>query len=171
MEVTNFSSDVSTLRKQVVLCSFVEAAVVNTLLAAQKSLACLLMLTGSLLNDVDGLPDWNEKWFPMSELYRLEKPGPENQDASDTEDEDEDDEDADDQDDDDAGDEDFSGGEEGGDDDEGDPEEDPEANGNEGSDDDDEEDDDGDDDEDGDEDDDEEEDEDEEDQPPAKKRK
>lgn len=33
--------------KQLALCSFVEAAVVNTLLAAQNSLTCLLMLVNS----------------------------------------------------------------------------------------------------------------------------
>ncbi|CAA2963780.1 Hypothetical predicted protein [Olea europaea subsp. europaea] len=168
MEVGKFSY--CSLRKQLMACSIVEVAVVS-LLAAQKSLACLLMLTGTLLNDIDGLPNLVEKRFPMDDLHRLEKPGLENNDAGDPEDNDEGEDEDDDQDDDDAGDEDFSGGEEGGDDEEEvDPEDDPEANGNEGSDDeDDDDDDDGDDDEDGE--DDEEDEEEEEDQPPAKKRK
>ncbi|XP_073279055.1 uncharacterized protein [Primulina huaijiensis] len=155
-----------------VVCRFAEAAALQTILAAQKSLACLLLLMGALLNNIDVLPDLTEKRFPIDDLHRLEKPGPENKDASDTED-DELDDDADElDDDDDAGDEDFSAGEEGGDDEEGDPEDEPEANGNGGSGDDEEEDDDdGDDDEDGDEDEGDEEEEEEEDQPPAKKRK
>ncbi|CAI9754715.1 unnamed protein product [Fraxinus pennsylvanica] len=160
------------LRKQLMACSFVEVAVVHALLAAQKSLACLLMLTGTLLNDIDGLPNLVEKRFPIDKLHRLEKLGPENSDAGDPVDNDEDDDDDDQDDEDDAGDEDFSGGEEGGDDDEeADPEDDPEANGNEGSDNEDDDDDDGDDDEDGEDEEEEEEDEEEEDQPPAKKRK
>ncbi|CAI9758919.1 unnamed protein product [Fraxinus pennsylvanica] len=170
MEASKLNSNVNNLREELMAFSFVEAVAVQTLLAAQKSLACLLI--ESLLNNVDGVPNLIEKRFPLNDLRRMEKPGPENKDGSDTEDDDEEDdgEDADEQVDDDDGDEDFSGGEEGGDDEEeGDPEGNPEANGNDGSDN---EDDDGDEDEDEDEDgEDEEEEEEEEDQPPAKKKK
>lgn len=41
--MAKLSSDV----KQLALCSLVEAAVVNTLLAAQNSLTCLLMLVNT----------------------------------------------------------------------------------------------------------------------------
>ncbi|PSS36129.1 Histidine-rich glycoprotein [Actinidia chinensis var. chinensis] len=170
MEVGSFSSDVVAM-EELMVCSIVEDVVVETLLAAHRSLACLLMVTGSLLKDVIVQPNLIDERFPIDNLHRRNRPGPENKDASDTDNDDEDGDDDDDQDDDDAGDEDFSG-EEGGDDDddeEGDPEEDPAANGNGGSDDDDDEEGD---DEEGDEDEeDEEEDEEDEDQPPAKKRK
>ncbi|CAA3010797.1 Hypothetical predicted protein [Olea europaea subsp. europaea] len=172
MEVSKLNSNVSAMKGELIACSFVEAIAVQTILAAQKSLACLVLLTETLSNNVDGLPNLTEKRFPMSELQIGEKPGPENRDGSDTEDDDEDDaDDADGQEDDDDGDEDFSGGEEGGEDEEeGDPEDNPVANGNDGSEDEDEDDDDGDEDEDGEDDEDEEEEEEEEDQPPAKKR-
>ncbi|XP_022751664.1 nucleolin-like [Durio zibethinus] len=171
MEVGSFSP----FEKSVWVCSVMEALVAETLVLAGKSLACLLMLTGSVLNDMNASLNLTavDERFPFDKLLKMEHPGTENKDASDTEedDEDEDDDNADDQDDD-AGDEDFSA-EEG---EEDDPEDDPEANGDGGSD---EEDDDGEDDDrdedDSDEDEEEEEDkEDEEDevpQPPSKKRK
>ncbi|XP_021757853.1 glutamic acid-rich protein-like [Chenopodium quinoa] len=158
--------------------SNLEFVMLETLLLAGNSLACLLLLTGALLGGVSKLPGLTaiEDRFPIEELRKTERPGPENKDGSDTEDDDEEDEDAvEDQDDDD--DEDFSGGEAGGDDDdEGDPEDDEpgaNANGEGGSDDDDDDDDDGDDDDDDAEDGEEEEEDEEEedDQPPAKKRK
>ncbi|KAM5548055.1 phosphopantothenoylcysteine decarboxylase subunit VHS3 [Rosa sericea] len=154
--------------------SVLEAMVVNTVLSAHNSLALLLLATGSLMNDINVSPKLAAVTgsFPFEELFKLEKPGPENKDASDTEDDEEDDDDDDvPEEEDDAGDEDFSG-EEGED---ADPEDEPEANGDGGSDDDDdkdEDDDDGDDDEDEDAEDEEEEEEEEEvPQPPAKKRK
>ncbi|XP_052200635.1 uncharacterized protein LOC127807014 [Diospyros lotus] len=174
MEVGEFSlnSDVVALER-LMLCSILEALVAETLFAAQKSLAWLLVTTGSLLKDINVFPTLmgTDGRFPIDELHRRKHTGPENKDASDTDDGDEDEDDGDDEDrDDDAGDEDFSGEEGGDDEDDGDPEEDPEANGNGGSDDEDGDDDDGDE-EDEDEEDEEEEDEDDEDQPPAKKRK
>ncbi|CAN4103584.1 unnamed protein product [Withania somnifera] len=184
MEVNSFSCEGGVL-EVIVLSSVLEAVVAETLLVAQRSVACLLMLTGCLLKDGAPLPELvsiaplsdlasRDRRFPFEALINQKTEAcPENVDGSDTENDDEDDDgDAEDQDDDDdANDEDFSG-EEGGDDDdcEGDPEEDPTANGNEGSDDDannDDDDDDGGGDEEGDDDDDEED----EDQRPAKKRK
>ncbi|KNA18851.1 hypothetical protein SOVF_066980 [Spinacia oleracea] len=113
--------------------SELEFVMLETLLLAGKSLACLLLMTGALLGGVSELPGLTptEDRFPIDQLRKTERPGPENKDGSDTEDDDEEDEDAvEDQDDDD--DEDFSGGEEGGgdDDEEGDPEDDTEANAN-----------------------------------------
>ncbi|XP_009338388.1 nucleolin-like [Pyrus x bretschneideri] len=165
-------------KKGMWLGSFLEAMVVNTVLAAPNSLALLLLATGALMNDINTSPELTAVTgrFPFEELLKLEKPGAENKDASDTEDDEEDgdDEEVDDPKDDDAGDEDFSGDE--GADKEGDPEDDPEANGDGGSDEEDDEDDD--DDDDGDDDDDEDEDGEEEEEeeeeipePPAKRRK
>ncbi|KAH7858980.1 hypothetical protein Vadar_030107 [Vaccinium darrowii] len=176
MEVGRLSSDVVALEK-LMLFAAVEALVMETLLAAQRSIGFFLVAAGTMLNDVNVLPNFTgiDGSFPIDELHRRKCPGPENKDASDTDDDDEDEVDDDDEDDvDDAGDEDFSG-EEGGDDDDdedGDPEEAPPANGNGGNDDEDEDDEDDDEDDEGDEEDeDEEEDEEDEDQPPAKKRK
>ncbi|KAL2464439.1 Uncharacterized protein Fot_52395 [Forsythia ovata] len=75
MEVSKLSSDANASRK------LMEATMVQTLLAAQMSLAHFLMLSGSLLGNVDGLLNLAGKRFPMDELHRLEKPGPENKDG------------------------------------------------------------------------------------------
>ncbi|XP_044472466.1 phosphopantothenoylcysteine decarboxylase subunit SIS2-like [Mangifera indica] len=111
--------------------------------------------------------------FPFSELYAVKKPGPENKDGSDTEDDEEDDdEDAADDQDEDAGEDEDGSDEEG--DNEGDPEDEPAANGDNGSgdeEDDDEEDEEADDDDEEEEEEEDEEDEEEIPQPPAKKRK
>ncbi|XP_038699734.1 RNA polymerase II subunit A C-terminal domain phosphatase-like [Tripterygium wilfordii] len=163
MEVGGYCS----VDRTMCVCSAMEALALETV---GKSLAFVLMMAGSLLNDVRLIA--TDERFPVDELHKVKRPDPENKDSSDTED-DEDDEDVNDEDDDDAGDEDFSGEEL---DEEGDPEDDPEVNGGGGSsddDDEDEDDDDGDED-DADEDGEEEEDEDEDEevpQPPAKKRK
>ncbi|KAJ9141043.1 hypothetical protein P3X46_031626 [Hevea brasiliensis] len=164
---------VSSVERTLWACSVMEAMVVETALAAWKSLAYLFFVVGSLPDDIDALPKLTamDERFPLNELFKIKHPDAENKDASDTEDDDEEDDDNA-EDPDDEGDGDFSG-EEGGE--EGDPEDDPEANGEGGSDDED----DDDDDDDGDEDDDEEDEEDEEEeeeeeevpQPPAKKRK
>ncbi|KAL4336047.1 hypothetical protein GQ457_07G041240 [Hibiscus cannabinus] len=170
MEVGSFSP----VEKRIWVCSVMEALMAETLVLAGKSLVCLLMLTGSVLNDMNASLNLTavDQRFPFDELLKREHPGPENKDGSDTEDDDEDEEDNVDDQDDDVDDEDFSA-EEG---EEGDPEDDPEANGNGGSGEEDDEDDDGDDDEeDDDAEDEEEEDEEDEDdevpQPPSKKRK
>ncbi|KAL4282066.1 hypothetical protein GQ457_10G029940 [Hibiscus cannabinus] len=172
MEAGSFSP----VQKSIWVCSVMEALLAETLVLAGKSLACLLMLTGSVLNDMNASLNLTavDQRFPFDELLKTEHPGPENKDGSDTEDDDEDEEDDVDDQDDDGDDEDFSA-EEG---EEGDPEDDPEANGNAGSgeeDDEDEDDDEGDDDDDDNtEDEGEEEEEDEDDevpQPPSKKRK
>ncbi|KAL1819616.1 hypothetical protein DCAR_0415911 [Daucus carota subsp. sativus] len=151
----------------------VSTFVVETVLAAQRSVLCLLLLADVLLKIKDRLLDLigGDQRFPVEELHRRKRPETENVDGSDTEDDEEDDDDV--EQDDDEGDEDFSGEEGGDDDEEGDPEEDPVANGNGGSGDEDDEDEDGDgdEDEDGEDEEDDEEDEDEEDAPPAKKRK
>ncbi|KAL2493567.1 Uncharacterized protein Fot_37324 [Forsythia ovata] len=44
MDVSKLNSNVSALREELMACSFGEAIAVQTLLAAQKSLACLLVL-------------------------------------------------------------------------------------------------------------------------------
>ncbi|KAJ0091052.1 hypothetical protein Patl1_13942 [Pistacia atlantica] len=170
MEVGSCSS----LEKSMWVPSVMEAFVVEALVAASESLTCLVLLTGSLLNEIDGLPKLNliDESFSLDELHKREHPDPDVKDTSETEDDDDEDEDNADEQDDDKNDEDFSGEEEG--EEEGDPEDDPEANGDGGSEDDDEDDDDDDgDDDDGDEDEDEEDEEEEEDvpQPPTKKRK
>ncbi|CAI8610419.1 unnamed protein product [Vicia faba] len=159
----------------VVLSSVAEALVLQTVIATGKSLAYLLVATGSLLTDVNNLISPMDGRFPLDQLYKGNHTCEENKDGSETEDDDDDDDDDDvnDEDDDDD-DEDFSGDE---DDDEADPEDDPVPNGAGGSDDDD--DDEDEDDDDGDDEDDEDEDEDEEDedeevaalQPPTKKKK
>ncbi|XP_061350851.1 uncharacterized protein LOC133295933 [Gastrolobium bilobum] len=162
------------------IASVVEAMAVDTFLTAAKSLICFLILTGSLMTDINHsvltkLTTMDGR-FPFDDLSKGKHAYLKNKDASDTDqDEDEeDDDDANDQDDE-GGDEDFSG-EEGGE--EADPENEPEANGAGGSDGDEDNDDDGDDEDDGedeeeeeDEDEEEEEDEEEAPQPPAKKRK
>ncbi|KAK8550169.1 hypothetical protein V6N12_038896 [Hibiscus sabdariffa] len=171
MEVGSFSP----VEKRIWVCSVMEALLAETLVLAGKSLVCLLMLTGSVLNDMNASLNLTavDQRFPFGELLKREHPGPENKDGSDTENDDEDEEDNVDDQDDDEDDEDFSA-EEG---EEGDPEDDPEANGNGGSGEEDDEDDDGDDDDDEDDDAEDEEEEDEEDeddevpQPPSKKRK
>ncbi|GFS35702.1 hypothetical protein Acr_00g0041650 [Actinidia rufa] len=53
MEVGGFSSDVVAMEKLMV-CSVVEAVAVETLLAAHRSLACLLMVGSTLKNWVLG---------------------------------------------------------------------------------------------------------------------
>ncbi|KAI4335658.1 hypothetical protein L6164_014287 [Bauhinia variegata] len=156
--------------------SLVEAMVVETVLAAGKSLTCLLMLTGSLLAEINDSVSPNltamDGRFPLEALSGRKHTHLENKNASETEDDEDDDDDEDgDDDDEDGDDEDFSG-EEG--EDEGDPEDEPEANGAGGSDDDDDDDDDDDGEEEDDEDEDNEDEEDEEEetpQPPSKKRK
>ncbi|KAK1403495.1 Ankyrin repeat family protein with DHHC zinc finger domain [Heracleum sosnowskyi] len=167
MEMVTLRSEAMAVKKLIV-----STFVVETVLAAQRSMICFLLLAEVLLKNKDGLLDLigGDQRFPVDELHRRKHPEAENVDGSDTEDDDEDDDDVEQ---DDEGDEDFSGEEGGEDDEEGDPEEEPVANGNDGSDDEDDEDEeDGDDDEDADEEEDEEEDdEDEEDAPPAKKRK
>ncbi|KAK8972896.1 hypothetical protein V6N11_057402 [Hibiscus sabdariffa] len=166
MEVGSFSP----AEKRIWVCSVMEALLAETLVLAGKSLVCLLMLTGSVLNDMNASLNLTamDQRFPFDELLKEEHPGPENKDGSDTEDDDEDEEEdnVDDQDDD-GDDEDFSA-EEG---EEGDPEDDPEANGNGGSGEEDDEDDDGDDDAEDEEEEDEEDEDDEVPQPPSKKRK
>ncbi|XWS72707.1 hypothetical protein CRYUN_Cryun02cG0063600 [Craigia yunnanensis] len=164
----------------VVLDSFVgfalQAMVVETAIVATKSVAWLLMMMGTLPNGFVVFIKEPEAYagFPLSQLLAVSKPGPENKDASDTEDDDDDDEEdeAADDPDEDEGEEEDGSGEEG--EDEGDPEDDPEANGDGGTGDEDDEDDDNDDDDDDDGEEDEEEEEEEEEeelQPPAKKRK
>ncbi|XP_039071762.1 nucleolin-like [Hibiscus syriacus] len=157
MDVGSFSP----FEKSIWVCSVMDALLAETLVLAGKSVACLLMLTGTVLNDMNASLNLTavDQRFPFDELLKREQPGPENKDGSDTEDDDEDEEDK-------VDDDDFLA-EEG---EEGDPEDDPEANGNGGSSD---EDDDNEDDDDAD--DEEEEDEEDEDdevpQPPSKKRK
>ncbi|XP_044471065.1 glutamic acid-rich protein-like [Mangifera indica] len=152
--------------------SVMEAFMIEAVVHVYESLTCLVLLTGQLLNDIDGLPKLKliDESFSLDELHKRECPESDIKDASETEEDDDEDEDNADEQDDDEDDEDFSGEEEG---EEGDPEDDPEANGDGGSEDDDEDDDGDEDDADEDEDEDEEEDEeDEEDaQPPSKKRK
>ncbi|KAG9141536.1 hypothetical protein Leryth_019059, partial [Lithospermum erythrorhizon] len=139
MEVSSYTSDMGTIMAY----SAIEVVVVETILVAHRSIATLLMLAGSLLEDRSDMTFVKDR-FPLEELHKVEKPTTENRDASDSEnDDEEDDDDAGEQDDDDAGDEDFSGeeGADDDDDDEGDPEEEPAANGNRGNDDDEEDDD------------------------------
>lgn len=47
MEVTKLSSDMGVSREEFMLPSFLEAAVVNTVVAAQTTVACLLMLVNT----------------------------------------------------------------------------------------------------------------------------
>ncbi|XP_039024440.1 glutamic acid-rich protein-like [Hibiscus syriacus] len=151
-----------------------QAMVVQTAIVATKSAAWLLMMMGTLPNGIGVFNQEPEAYagFPLTQLIGMTKPGPENKDASDTEDDDDEDEDeAVDEQDEDAGEEEDESGEE-----EGDPEDEPEANrdggsGDDNGDDDDDDDGDEDDDDEGEEEEEEEEDEDEELQPPAKKRK
>ncbi|KAI4379884.1 hypothetical protein MLD38_006125 [Melastoma candidum] len=156
------------------LSAVLEAFVAEASVLAVKTLACSLLLVASSTWAINILVKDMEisQRFPLDELHAVKKPGPENVDGSETEDdEDEDDNDEEDQEDDE--DEEDDGGEANGDD-EGDPEDKPEANadGNEDDDEDDDEDEDeDDDDEDEEEDEEEEEDEDELPQPPTKKRK
>ncbi|KAL4342272.1 hypothetical protein GQ457_08G004240 [Hibiscus cannabinus] len=151
-----------------------QAMAVETAIVATKTLAWLLMMMGTLPNGIDVFNQEPEAYagFPLAQIIAMTKPGPENKDASDTEDDDDDedeDEPADEQDED-AGEEEDESGEEG--EEEGDPEDEPEANGDGGSGDEDEDGDDDDDDDEGEEEEEEEEDEEEEElQPPAKKRK
>ncbi|XP_044463124.1 nucleolin-like [Mangifera indica] len=168
MEIESCSS----LVKSMWVLPVMEAFVVETLVAASESLTCFVLLTGSLLNDNNGLRKLNliDESFSFDELHKRNQPDPDVKDASETEEDDDEDEDNAEEQDDDENDEDFSGEEEG--EEEGDPEDDPEANGDGESEDDDEDDDDGDED-DADEDEEEEDEEEEEDvpQPPSKKRK
>ncbi|CAK9146272.1 unnamed protein product [Ilex paraguariensis] len=170
MEVERLCSGAFALERMV--CSALEAVVVDTALVAQKTLVWLILLIVSVPNDIDMLPNplGEEKSFPLRDLNRVTRPDAENKDASDTEDDEDEDNDADVNDEDD---DEFSG-EEVSDDDEGDSEDDVEANGDGGSDDDDDDDDDSDEDDDDDSDEDEgeeEDDEEEQNQPPFKKKK
>ncbi|KAM0026323.1 hypothetical protein Hdeb2414_s0020g00556951 [Helianthus debilis subsp. tardiflorus] len=109
MEVMKtFSSYLGFLQKNMG-SSLHEAVGFEPILDAQRSLACLLMMTQFVLKDADVLPTptGNDQSFPFAELHRREKTDPEAKDGSDTEDDDEDDEDAEEPEDD-AGDEDFS---------------------------------------------------------------
>ncbi|GMJ11111.1 hypothetical protein HRI_004780300 [Hibiscus trionum] len=147
-----------------------QSMVVETAIVATKSVVWLLMMMGTLPNGIDVFNQGPEAYagFPLAQLIARTKRGPENKDASDTEDDDDEDEDeaADDQDEDGGEEEDESGEEED------DPEDEPQANGDAGSGDEDDDDDDDDDEGEEDEEEEEEEDEDEEElQPPAKKRK
>uniref|UniRef100_A0A7N0T0Z3 Uncharacterized protein n=1 Tax=Kalanchoe fedtschenkoi TaxID=63787 RepID=A0A7N0T0Z3_KALFE len=141
---------------------------------AALAVALHLMLTGSMLGilsvlAVASVPPSREKGFPTEGLHNKKAPGPENKDASDSEDDSEgDDDDGDAFSDGEAGEDDYLSGGEGGEDDDDDPRNAHHANGKGGSDD--EDDDDDEEDEDDDSDDDEEDEEDEEDIPPAKKR-
>ncbi|KAK9032196.1 hypothetical protein V6N11_056472 [Hibiscus sabdariffa] len=151
--------------------------VVETAIAATKSVAWLLMVMGTMPNGINVLIKEPEAHagFPL-DLLAVRKSCPENKDAGDTEDDDDDDEE-----DEAAGDEDEDAGEEedgSGKDDEGedggDPEDEPEANGDGANGDEDDEDDDDNDDDGGEDEEEEEEEEDEEEeelQPPAKRRK
>ncbi|MCD7457049.1 hypothetical protein HAX54_033966, partial [Datura stramonium] len=56
MEVYSFSSDVAAFG-EIVVNSILEAVVAETLLVAQRSVACLLMMTGCLLKDGAPLPE------------------------------------------------------------------------------------------------------------------
>ncbi|KAK8486138.1 hypothetical protein V6N11_019961 [Hibiscus sabdariffa] len=153
------------------------AMVVETAIVATKTLAWLLMMMGTLPIGIDVFNQEPEAYagFLLARFMVMTKPGPENKDASDTEDDDDEDEDEPvDEQDEDAGEEEDESGEEG--EEEGDPEDEPEANGDGGSGDEDEdEDEDGDDDDDDDDEEEEEEEEEDEEeeelQPPAKKRK
>ncbi|PRQ26696.1 hypothetical protein RchiOBHm_Chr6g0297441 [Rosa chinensis] len=181
MEMESFCSNGFVLNE--LLCSVGQVLVAE----AAKSIAFSFLLMGSLPNSAYVLPKPSTvTGFPITDLYAVTKPGSENKDASETEDDEDGDEEGGEDQDDEAGDEeDASGDEVEG---KGDPEDVPAANGDgasEEEDDDDEEekeDDDDDDDDDGDDDgdeeteDDEEDEEDEEDeddipQPPAKRRK
>ncbi|KAI3773456.1 hypothetical protein L1987_47985 [Smallanthus sonchifolius] len=143
---------------------------VQTVVAAEKSICWLLFLIGSIPNNADALSDLleAEKRFPFSDLKKVSSPYAECKDNSENEDDSEDDEDADVGDDNDNDAEDSSGEED--DDEQGDADSDSDANDDE-DDDDDEGDDDDDDDDEGDDDDDDEDDEEEENQPPFKKKK
>ncbi|AES91672.2 putative acting on peptide bonds (peptidase) [Medicago truncatula] len=149
--------------------SFAEALILQSLIATAKSLAYLLIATGSLLTDVNHLISPMDGRFPLDQLSKGNHTCEENKDGSETEDDDDEDDDDDVNDEDDDNDEDFSGDE---DDEDADPEDDPVPNGAGGSDDDDEDDDDDDDDnDDGEDEDEDEEEDDDEDQPPSKKKK
>ncbi|KAI4376880.1 hypothetical protein MLD38_014588 [Melastoma candidum] len=156
-----------------ILGGFFGSVVVEASVLAVKSLACSLLMVTYSACAVNALALDKEvsQMFPFDELYAVKKPGPENVDGSETEDDDDEDEAEDPEDDDE--DEEEEGGEANGDE-EGDPEDEPDANDG-GNEDEDEDDDDEDDDEDGEdedeEDEEEEEDEDELPQPPSKKRK
>ncbi|KAJ0031007.1 hypothetical protein Pint_12446 [Pistacia integerrima] len=176
MEVQSFCSNAVVLDS--IFRSAIETLVVETAIVLNNSIPWYLLMMESMPNEKNILNKELGTFgrFPFSELYAVTKPGPENKDGSDTEDDEEDDDEdaADDQDDDAGEDEDGSDEEV---DAQGDPEDEPEANGANGSgdEDDDDEDDDDDDDDDGEEeeeeDEDDEEDEEEIPQPPAKKRK
>ncbi|PNX93448.1 hypothetical protein L195_g016602 [Trifolium pratense] len=170
---TMSATDLPTLsfpNNTMLVSSIAEALILQTVIATAKSLAYLLISTGSLLTDVNNLMSPMDGRFPLDQLYKGNHTCEENKDGSETEDDDDEDDDDDVNDEDDEDDEDFSGdeGEE-----DADPEDDPVPNGAGGSDDDDEDDDDDDDDNDDDgEDEDEDEDDDEdEDQPPSKRKK
>ncbi|XP_030548381.1 phosphopantothenoylcysteine decarboxylase subunit VHS3-like [Rhodamnia argentea] len=155
------------------LSSVLEALLAETAIFAVNGLACSLLMMKPLTGAVSILPkelDTSQS-FPISELHAVKKPGPENTDASETEDDEDEDDDEGDEQDDDGGEEEDGSGEEG--EGEGDPEDEPEANGEGGSgDEDDDDDEDGDEEEDDDDEDEEDEDDDDEvPQPPAKKRK
>ncbi|TKY45542.1 hypothetical protein E2542_SST30484 [Spatholobus suberectus] len=122
------SSSLSSVKRSMCIASAVQARAVDAIHAAAKYLLCLLILTGSLLTDINHSVSPKltpiDGRFPFDDLCKGKHAYLKNKDASDSdEDEDEeDDDDANDQDDE-EGDEDFSGeGEE-----EADPDDDPEA--------------------------------------------
>ncbi|KAD2394314.1 hypothetical protein E3N88_41291 [Mikania micrantha] len=112
------------------------ASFAETLLAAQISLASVIMMTGFLLQYVHAFHNLigTDQSFPISELHKKGTTEPEAKDGSDDEDDDDDDDDEAGEPEDDAGDEDFSGDEKEEDDDDDDDDDgeanDPAANGN-----------------------------------------
>ncbi|XP_038993947.1 nonsense-mediated mRNA decay protein 2-like [Hibiscus syriacus] len=72
-----------------------QAMVLETAIVAANSVARLLMMMGTLPNGIDVFnqePEANAG-FPLAQLIAMTKPGPENKDASDTEDDDDENED------------------------------------------------------------------------------
>nr|GMC58585.1 prostatic spermine-binding protein-like [Ipomoea batatas] len=71
MEVGGLSSEVAALTETVVM-SVLEAVVAETLLVAQRSAACLFIVTGCLLRNNGALPDLSgvEQRFPFEELHK-----------------------------------------------------------------------------------------------------
>ncbi|KAH7574336.1 hypothetical protein JRO89_XS03G0283900 [Xanthoceras sorbifolium] len=79
MEVGSCSS----AEKMMWACSIMESVVAETVVAASKFLACILWMTGPLLNDIDGLPKLTpiEKSFSLDELCKTKRPDPDLKDA------------------------------------------------------------------------------------------
>ncbi|MCD7457048.1 hypothetical protein HAX54_033965, partial [Datura stramonium] len=69
MEVNSFSSDVAVFG-EIIVSSVLEAVVAETLLVAQRSVACLLMMTGCLLKDGAPLPEF-VTIAPLSEFVSV----------------------------------------------------------------------------------------------------